>query len=305
MRKLALLGAASAALVTVAVASPADAITRGGTVDEGEHPYVGLMVATNEDGVPMWRCSGALVSPTLYVTAGHCTDGAAGALVWFETDLETPYTGFYGYPDNVVKDENGDPIADDPNTPEDETVGTAFAGTPYAHDDYIDAMFWAADLGVVVLDEPVSVGRYASIADLGYVDGMTKGRNKDSSKVTAVGYGLQEIVEGPAGVGPDFDPKLQADKTRYRADLMIVNTQGVAGLGSISPDQSFAMSGDAKHGGTCFGDSGGPILAYGTDIIVGVNSFGLNGNCAGIGGAYRVDQQDDLDFLAPFLAAYG
>lgn len=302
MRRLALLGAATAALVTVAVATPAAAITRGGQLDGDDHPYVGLMVATDADGAPLWRCSGALVSPTVYVTAGHCTFGADGALIWFESDLEDPSPAAYGYPDNVVRDADGDVVADDPATPEDERVGTAHAGTPFAHGAYDDSAFWAHDLGVVVLDEPVDMDEFATIAPLGYVDTMTKGRKKDTSKVTAVGYGLQEIVEGPAGVGPDFDPKLRADRTRWQADLMIVNTQGVAGLGPISPDQSFAMSGDAKHGGTCFGDSGGPILAYGTDVIVGVNSFGLNSNCAGIGGAYRVDQPDDHDFLDDFVA---
>jgi len=43
-------------------------------------------------------------------------------------------------------------------------------------------------------------------------------------------------------------------------------------------------------GGTCFGDSGGPILYDDTDVIVGVNSFVLNGNCAGVSFAYRTDQ---------------
>lgn len=283
MRTRTLLGAATAALalVTVSVASPVDAITRGGELDGADHPYVGLMVADDADGNPMWRCSGALVSPTVFVTAGHCTFDADGAELWFNTDLHSGPTGApsdFGYP-----------------------LTGEVSGTPYAHPEYVDAGFFLFDLGVVVLDEPVVVDRYASIADLGTVDGFTSGRRKSTSKVTAVGYGLQEIVEGPAGVGPDFDPKLQQDKTRYQADLLVVDTNGVAGIGALNPDQSFTMSGDAKHGGTCFGDSGGPILQYGTDVIVGVNSFGLNSNCAGIGGAYRVDQQDDYDFLAQFI----
>lgn len=280
MRKRTLLGAATAALalVTVSVASPVGAITRGGELDGNAHPYVGLMVADDADGNPMWRCSGALVSPTVYVTAGHCTFGADGAELWFNTDLHSGPTGApsdFGYP-----------------------FTGEVTGTPFAHPDYVDAAFYLYDVGVVVLDAPVVLDRYASIADLGTVDGFTSGRSKDSSKVTAVGYGLQKIVEKAQGGGQDF---VVDDKTRWQADLLVVNTKGVAGIGSINPDQSFAMSGDSKHGGTCFGDSGGPILQYGTDTIVGVNSFGLNGNCAGIGGAYRVDQQDDHDFLDDFI----
>ena len=50
----------------------------------------------------------------------------------------------------------------------------------------------------------------------------------------------------------------------------------------------------ARRGGSCFGDSGGPILYDSTDVILGVNSFVVNGQCAGVGFAYRTDQPDVL-----------
>ena len=49
-------------------------------------------------------------------------------------------------------------------------------------------------------------------------------------------------------------------------------------------------------GGTCFGDSGGPILIK-THTIVAVTSFGLNANCAGGGFGFRVDTQAVHDFI--------
>jgi secreted trypsin-like serine protease len=62
------------------------------------------------------------------------------------------------------------------------------------------------------------------------------------------------------------------------------------------------VGGDASAtGGTCFGDSGGPIFLADTNVVAAVSSFGLNGNCAGSGGGYRVDAADDLDWLATFL----
>ena len=60
------------------------------------------------------------------------------------------------------------------------------------------------------------------------------------------------------------------------------------------------LSGDAKHGGTCFGDSGGPALLG--DTILGVTSFGLNGNCAGIGGVFRIDRDVELGWISSFLS---
>ena len=66
----------------MALALPASAITNGGP-DGDDHPYVGLMVADDVDGNPLWRCSGTLISPTLYLTAGHCTEApAASATIW-------------------------------------------------------------------------------------------------------------------------------------------------------------------------------------------------------------------------------
>ncbi|HWS58650.1 MAG TPA: trypsin-like serine protease, partial [Actinotalea sp.] len=82
----------AALAVLAASATPAAAI-RYGEPDNNEHPYVGLMIADSGGG-PAWRCSGTLVSPTIFLTAGHCTFGATAARVWFEEDL----MGAPGYP---------------------------------------------------------------------------------------------------------------------------------------------------------------------------------------------------------------
>jgi secreted trypsin-like serine protease len=51
------------------------------------------------------------------------------------------------------------------------------------------------------------------------------------------------------------------------------------------------------RGGTCFGDSGGPVLVDDSDVIVAVNSFVTNGACAGTGYSYRTDQQVVIDWI--------
>lgn len=259
-------------LALVAVAIPVGAITKGGTLDGEDHPYVGLSVH-DVGGNPAWRCSGSLISPTVYVTAGHCTNGTSGGRVWFDSDVGAGRPG------------NGYPFAG----------GTGIeASAAYSHPLYVDAAFFLYDVGVMILSEPVELGAYASLPAVGAVDALAKGRK--GAVVTAVGYGLQEVVFNP-GLGVDI--KLQADLVRYQADLFVVDTTGVAGLGSFfgffPGSGSMSLSGDAAHGGTCFGDSGGPTLVG--DTIVGVTSFGLNSNCAGIGGAYRIDKQSDLDFI--------
>ena len=58
----------------VASATPAAAIT-GNYVKDFEHPYVGLLTTFDADGEFAGRCSGSLLTPTVFLTAGHCTRG--------------------------------------------------------------------------------------------------------------------------------------------------------------------------------------------------------------------------------------
>ena len=68
-----LLVSLAAAATTLAAASgylaPAQAITNG-TPDDGTYAMVGMMVAQDGLGEPLWRCSGTLVAPTVFITAG-------------------------------------------------------------------------------------------------------------------------------------------------------------------------------------------------------------------------------------------
>ncbi len=131
-RSAALAVAGVIALMTITIA-PAAAITDG-ALDGDAHPFVGLMVADDADGNPLWRCTGTLISPTVFLTAGHCTEApAARATIWFETDVDAGRPG------------NGYPVGGP----------TSVDGTAYVHPDYDPNAFYLFDLGVVVLDEPV------------------------------------------------------------------------------------------------------------------------------------------------------
>jgi secreted trypsin-like serine protease len=98
-----------------------------------------------------------------------------------------------------------------------------------------------------------------------------------------VGYGLQRI-------NPVF---VESERVRMysRPHLIQINTPGFTG------DYSLLLSNNHSTGGTCFGDSGGPNFLGDSNVVAGVTSFGINGNCAGTGGVYRVDRADDLDWI--------
>jgi secreted trypsin-like serine protease len=49
-------------------------------------------------------------------------------------------------------------------------------------------------------------------------------------------------------------------------------------------------------GGTCFGDSGGPIFYQNTPIIGAIVSFGIT-PCIGVDYQYRIDTPTALDFI--------
>lgn len=239
--------------------SPAAAVTDGYFDGEG-HPYVGLMVAQDADGNPLWRCSGTLIAPKLFLTAGHCTEWpAAHVEIWFDADVENniealnyPYEGWVG-------------------------------GTPYTHPYYDPGAFYLYDLGVVVLDKPLKLGQYGALPGYDQLDQFTPGHDVT---FTAVGYGLQESFPNEASF---LENNYRIRMVSY-PHLLQINT-------GLTGDSSLLLSNNAHTGGTCFGDSGGPNFIGDSNVIGGVTSFGMNGNCAGTGGVYRVDRADDLDWL--------
>ncbi|MGI9252500.1 MAG: trypsin-like serine protease [Thermomicrobiales bacterium] len=234
-----------------------------GVLDGEGHPYVGLMVAIDTDGKPLWRCSGTLVSSTLFITAGHCTEDPANRIeIWFDADVQSGIPG-NGYP----------------------YVGKAH-GTPYTHPQYDPSAFYAHDLGAVVLDAPLIRSAYGVLPELDQLDALKTRRGTQDVTFTAVGYGMQRSFPDAASW------KDQALKVRMIATpkLLQINT-GFTGDGSLM------LSNNAHTGGTCFGDSGGPNFVRSSPVIGGVTSFSLNGTCSGTGGVYRIDRKDDLDWL--------
>jgi hypothetical protein len=250
-----------AAMALLALPTSASAITDG-ELDGNGHPQVGLMVAQDAAGNPLWRCSGTLIAAKVFLTAGHCTEApAAHVEIWFDADVESGIPG-NGYPND------GD-------------VG----GTPHTHPQYNPNAFYLFDLGVVTLDKAVKGVSYGKLPRLNALDALSPG---SSTIFTAVGYGLQQ--SSPTA------KHTVSNRVRMVAQphLIQINT-GFVG------DFSIMLSNNANTGGTCFGDSGGPNFVGSSLVVGGVTSYGLNGNCAGTGGVYRVDKADDLNWLRTFL----
>ena len=307
-RRLSILVAVAAAL---AIAAPASAITNGAP-DDGEHPYVGQLLFYVPDAEsPLFNdpggwfsCSGTLVNPTVIVTAGHCTfaigkDGASttnggeattaaeggvgGTDMWVDFSEEShldgwPQTADYGPDENHQR--YLDRLAFLESSP------YWLDGTAYPHPQYDDTgnAFLLHDAGVVVLDKPLKLQKYGRVAGLDYLE-RYRSEARNEHRFETVGYGTERI-QGFKESGGD---------TRMKSEPKLNS------LNSNPDDTYIVLSNNTNTGGTCFGDSGGPTFDdTNSNLVVAVTSWGQSPNCTGKGGAYRLDQPDDLDFLAGF-----
>jgi hypothetical protein len=305
MRKT--LSLAAALIAALAIAAPVGAITNGAP-DGGEHPYVGELLfyvpdapSSRFDDPGSWfTCTGTLLSPTVMVTAGHCTFGVGKDSVSTTHDGADTDAAHGGVGGNDVWVS----FAEVPNfniLPPSSTFTSQAAryagwtaalnsssewhrGTATPHPQYDDLAFFTHDAGVITFSTPVTMPKYGKIAPLNWLN-RYRSQPRNDHRFETVGYGL-ERVQGKKDFGGDTrmqsHPKLDS-LTSHPANAYIV------------------ISNNTATGGTCFGDSGGPTFDNtSSNVVVAVTSWGQSPNCGGKGGAYRLDQPDDQSFLAGF-----
>jgi secreted trypsin-like serine protease len=144
------------------VAGAARAITFG-HLDGNAHPNVGALVANvGPGGSKDFICSGTLISPTVFLTASHCTAyltsiGIPANEVWVTFDPE-----FYDGPAPVLH-----------------------KGTAHTHTGFPGPQSDTHDIAVVVLDAPVVGTAPARLPKLNQLDGI----RLKNQRFVAVGYG--------------------------------------------------------------------------------------------------------------------
>ena len=230
-----------------------------GQPDGNGHPYVGVAIQS----IPSMPgfvsiCSGSALSETRFLTAAHCFDPGRPVFVSYKS----------GPPFNLAADFT--------------------QGTFHPHPDWCIgcgpglAGFDTHDVAVIELASPRNPGVFVTLPPAGLVDTLPMG-----TEVDVVGYGVQGFVRGGG------QPGQIVYFTRYFASTQLIQSNNVQSVEFIK----LTANPSQGTGGICFGDSGGPNVLAGTDIVLAVNSYVTNDNCTGVTYSNRVDLQEVLDFI--------
>jgi hypothetical protein len=282
MRRTAALVLAALA-VSLGTVGAALAIT-GGQLDGNGHPNVAMIVFYQPDG--RFRCSATLVSPTVLVTAAHCTEGVLGKTIVTFDSVAPPTSP-------RAADDAGDGMSQVGYEPG-KVPAPWLTGTPHAHPLFDGKLQLnnLHDVGVVVLDQPTGATP-AALPPANYLETLaTSNGNGGLGKqtFTLVGYGV--FFEKPAE-GPQKPDLAGNDRTR----------RVTTAVGQMISSQVLKLAENAKDsragGGSCFGDSGGPVFNGG--YIVADTSYGASPFCRSFGAYYRLDTADARSFLDDFV----
>ncbi len=245
-----------------------------GQPDGDAHPYVGTLLF-EQNGVRFYSCSGTLISPTVMLTAGHCVEEAGNVNdVTYVRFTEDALEGRVNY-------------ATTQDWLDAEWIEASQVIPHPSYDDF--ATFpQTYDVGLVILSEPVYLSEYGALPDEGFLETLVHGPAKNR-RFTVVGYGMQGYI----------NPFYSDIWARYQGEVTLIELNSTW-AGGHSAKFTNNPGGGNGQGGSCYGDSGGPVFYGNTNIVTAVVSWG-NTPCIGVDFQFRVDTAIALDFIRQYV----
>ena len=114
-------------------------------------------------------------------------------------------------------------------------------------------------------------------------------KNRHYALIQTVGYGIQAIQPHPMDVA-----------ARVPVDLAIVGSAGMA-RGRQPAHSEQPQSPFGGTGGSCFGDTSGPLFVNNTNQVAAVVSHGDSNTCHGADYSWRVDNAEAYAFVEQYL----
>ena len=249
-------------------ALPASGITFG-QLDGNLHPNTGALVADwdPDSPGPDVLCTGTLISSTVFLTAGHCTD-------FLESEgITQAWVTFAPVYDDDAASPSGLLSGTWTTDPQYGYSGNGGSSDPH-------------DLAVFVLSSPSAI-QPAQLPTPNLLGNMTK-KQLAQLTFTTVGYGRARDTKK---TGPN---SFTYDGARRYTHQTFSTLQSAWITYSMNPS-----TGDA---GGCFGDSGGPHFLGGTqsNLIVSITAIGDAG-CRATDKTYRLDTPAAREFLGDFV----
>lgn len=253
-----------AGVLALSLAGPAQAITNGSPDGEG-HPNTGALVAEDwlRPGQKDVLCTGTLISPTVYLTAAHCTsylESLGISQVWVTFDAKFS------------------------------AQSKLYSGRMYTHPGYYGNEHDSHDIAVVVLDQPVRGITPAKLPTAGLFDQMKAAGTLASQQFTNVGYGGQERVVGASGPVIHYYDTREVSVSSYSA----LNDTYLRLSQNDSTGDSGTCYGDS--GGPQFLGAGSTE----TGTVVSITITG-DSQCVATNVVYRLDTASARAFLGQFV----
>jgi hypothetical protein len=262
-------------LVAFLGVSNVQAITYGFVDENNSFPNTGAFIAKSPDGRNYPICSGTLVSPTVFLTASHCT-------IFFSSELAPlGFRAFVSF-DSVI------PFGDLTSAKTRLVSVTRVVTNPKYNPSQSDS----GDIAVLLVPERETRGIPTAILPTALLlDRLVAQNGLNNTIYTNAGYGLQNRVVG--GGVPYFQDRNPIPRMYSFSSFNALNNT------YLRLSQNVATG----NGGTCFGDSGGPTFleVNGVRTLVAIVITG-DTVCRSTNVTYRTDSLSARSFLAPYVA---